>query len=167
MEAGTHALVGVLIQILCFRFFIFPLNIIFTIILGFISHFIVDGLAKITYHTPEPRMEDKFWVIWHIVIFGFSIFTIIWFLIPYWLGELSANLVDIWDWLILRNYENWKKKRDPDFKFKHNYYIHHYIDKFREKLFCWLPNWNYEKKGIIPEILIIFLLLTFIIFMLN
>jgi hypothetical protein len=165
MEAGTHILVGVLIQILCFRFFFYPLNIIFTIVFGFFSHFLVDGLAKITYHTPEPRKEDKFWVAWHIFILGFSIFTGIWFFIPFWIGLLSANLVDIWDWLILRSIEKKKKEKKPDFTFNKNYYIHNAVDKFREKIFFWLPNWNYKRKGIIPELVLIIILWTTIIFL--
>jgi hypothetical protein len=167
MEAGTHAVVGVLIQILCFRFLIFPFNIIFTIIFAFFSHFLVDALADITYHTPEALTEDKFWVFWHIIILIFSIFTLIWFFIPYWIGEISAISIDIWDWLILRGIQKRRKLKDPDFSWKKNYFIHKSIDKFRKKLFFWLPNWRYKKAAVLTEIIIISILWISIYSLIN
>ncbi|MFX0044059.1 MAG: hypothetical protein ACFE8L_14185, partial [Candidatus Hodarchaeota archaeon] len=68
MNLITHVLVGVFIQILFFEFFIFPFNFLLTIIFAFLSHFIVDALAKITYHTPEPHWDDKFWVSWNMTV---------------------------------------------------------------------------------------------------
>ena len=69
MEDITHFLTGVLIQILFFMYFIFPFNILFTMVFAFLSHFLIDALAKITYHTPEALKGDKFWIIWHIIIY--------------------------------------------------------------------------------------------------
>lgn len=169
MEAITHILTGVLIQILCFQYIPFPYNIILTILLAFFSHFLIDALAKITYHTPDARWDDTFWVIWHIIIFASSILVAIWFFIPYWLGLLSANLVDIWDWLILRNMQKIKESPENESskeKWGHQYFIHPLIDTFRTKLFFWLPNWNYKKRGILPELMLIASLLIIIIFML-
>jgi hypothetical protein len=169
MEAVTHILTGVLIQILCFEYLPFPYNIILTIIIAFFSHFMIDALAKITYHTPEARLNDKFWVLWHIFIIALSVLVAIWFFIPYWLGLLSANLVDIWDWLILRNIQNFKSKSEdakPEEKWGEKFFIHPLIDKFRAKLFFWLPNWNYKKRGVIPELILISALWT-IIYSLN
>ena len=128
MEAITHILTGVLVQILCFQYLIFPYNILFTILFAFFSHFIIDALAKITYHTPEPRKEDKFWLIWHIIILGGSIIGLVWFFIPFWLGELFANLVDVWDWLILRPIQSKKKKLNPETNWGEKYFLHPLID---------------------------------------
>lgn len=165
MEAITHNLTGVLIQIVCFQILIFPLNIIFTIVIGFFSHFIIDALAKITYHTPDAMKEDKFWVWWHIIVIILSISSLIVFIVPFWLGMLFANFVDIWDWLILRPLQNRKKKSNPDVTWGNNLYIHKVIDKFRDKTLFWLPNLNYNKKGVIPEIILICLLLVLIGFL--
>ncbi|GAG64386.1 unnamed protein product, partial [marine sediment metagenome] len=62
METITHNLVAVVIQILCFNFLRFPWNLTFTIFFAFISHIFVDAIAVITYHTPDPHKEDKFWL---------------------------------------------------------------------------------------------------------
>ena len=169
MEAITHILTGVLIQILCFEYIPFPYNIIITVILAFFSHFLIDALAKITYHTPDARWKDPFWVIWHVIIFASSIFAAIWLLVYSWalvLGMVCANLVDIWDWAILRNIQKIKESPENDSsgeKWGEKYFIHPLIDKFRKKAFFWLPNWNYKKRGIIPELFLISGLLTLII----
>lgn len=164
MEAITHILTGVVLQILCFKYVLFPWNYILTIFLSFLSHFIIDALAKITYHTAEPQKEDKFWVIWHIIIFIASVGSAIYFFIPYWLGVLSANLVDIWDWAILRTIQNRKRENEKIENWGENYFIHYnLIDKIREKIFFWLPNLNNKKYGIIPELLLILILNVLII----
>ena len=97
----THLLAGILIQVLCFNIFYFPLNFLFTILLAFLSHFILDAFVDITYHTPDPQKGDKFWLSWRIIDYVGTIITSIFF-IPYILGMILANLVDIVDWIILR-----------------------------------------------------------------
>ncbi len=166
MELITHVLTGVLIQILCFKYLIFPFNFLLTMLFAFLSHFFIDTLAKITYHTSEALKEDKFWVIWHyiIAISSFSVIGIgIIFSIFYVLGALFANLVDIWDWVILRPIQNKKKKENPDSKWGEGYFIHPIIDWIRDKPFFWLPNWNYKKKAIIIEIITIITLFLLIL----
>ncbi len=164
MEGITHILTGMIVQILCFIYLAFPFNIIFTIIFGFFSHFVIDTLAKITYHTPEAHKDDKFWVAWHIITPVLCLVLIIWVAIVnlFWfflLGAISANLVDVWDWVILRPKQNKLKEKDPKAKFwGENLFIHPAIDWIREKPFSWLPNWNHEKKGVIVELITIVLL---------
>ena len=114
MEDITHFLTGVLIQILCFMYFKSPFNILYTMVFAFLSHFLIDALAKITYHTPKALKGDKFWIIWHIIIYSGSLIVLIIFFIPYWLGMLFAKIVDIWDWFILRPIQNKKKKKIPN-----------------------------------------------------
>ncbi|MHA1293185.1 MAG: hypothetical protein ACTSQJ_10995 [Promethearchaeota archaeon] len=174
MEGITHILTGILIQILCFIFFPFLFAIIFTFIFGFFSHFIIDTLAKMTYHTPEPHKEDKFWVYWHIITISLIFILIIWILVINWIlffffifGGVAANLVDIWDWVILRPKQRKKKAEDPNAKFwGDNLFIHPVIDWIREKPFFWLPNWNEKKKGITIEIITIVVLWTLIAYFL-
>ena len=163
LETVTHNLVAVVIQILCFKYFLLPFNIIFTIIFAFLSHIIVDGIAIITYHTPEVQKGDKFWIIWHVIIIGLSLFSIIFFAIPYWLGMVFANLIDIWDWFILRPIQKRKIKRNIESKWMDKYYLHKIVDRFRDKFLGWLPKWNYKRAGILFEILLIVILIIPII----
>ena len=166
MEAITHILTGVLIQVLCFKYLVFPLNFLLTMLFAFLSHFAIDTLAKITYHTPVALKDDKFWVIWHVVTLIAAVSAGIVFFIPYVLGGLFANLVDIWDWGILRPMQNKKKKEDPDSKWGEGFFIHPIIDWIRDKPFSWLPNWNYNRKAILVEIITITTLFTLILFFL-
>ena len=168
MEAITHILTGILTQLLCFIFFPLPVAILLTIIFGFFSHFITDSLAKLTYHTPIPHTEDKVWVIWHVLTVGLNGLLIIWLCIIDWtlfffllLGAISANLVDLWDWVFLRPKQRKVKAQDPNAKFwGDNLFIHPAIDKFRANipLFSKLPNLTENKKGIITEIITITIL---------
>ena len=169
MELITHVLTGIFIQILCFRYLAFPFNILLTMLFAFLSHFVIDTFAKLTYHTPVALKDDKFWVYWHYIIYissGATIITGLIFYPPYLLGGLFANLVDLWDWVILRPLQNKKKKKDPESKWGEGYFIHPIIDWIRDKPFGWLPNWNYKRKGIIIEIITIFSLIFLIIFFL-
>ncbi len=143
-----------------------PYSYIFTMLFAFLSHFLIDALSKITYHTPEPRTEDKFWVIWHIIILLFSILSFGIFILEFWLGMLFANLIDIWDWVIIRNIQNYKKKKNSDSKWCAHCYFHPVADAVRNKLFFFLPNLNYRRIGIIPEIFLISCLSFFIAFLL-
>ncbi|MHA1688125.1 MAG: hypothetical protein ACTSUN_02135 [Promethearchaeota archaeon] len=166
MEAMTHNLTGVCIQILCFKYFLTPYNYIFTMLFAFLSHFLIDALSKITYHTPEARKEDKFWVIWHVIILGVSIASFAIFILEFWIGMLFANLIDIWDWLIIRNIQNHKRKKDPESNWCQHCFFHPLADVLRDKLFFFLPNLNYKRIGIVPEIIILGLLSFFITFLL-
>jgi hypothetical protein len=155
LETITHNLVAIIIQILCFNSLNFPWNIIFTIILAFISHIIVDTFSVITYHTPEAQKGDKFWLIWHYIIYAISLFSIVIFFIPYWLSMLFANIMDLWDWFILRPIQKKVINKNPESKWGDKYYFHRIVDWVREKLFFWLPKRNYKKSGVVIEILLI------------
>ncbi|UCC20615.1 MAG: hypothetical protein JSV62_04825 [Promethearchaeota archaeon] len=155
MESITHNLAAVLIQILCFNIFFYPLNIIFTIIFAFLSHFLSDAFSKLTYHTPEAMKNDKFWITWHIIIYTASIVTFIIFFLPFWLGMLFVNLPDIIDWFILRPIKNKKKRESPDAIIKKNYSMHQISDWIRIKILFWLPDLTYKKYGVITELIMI------------
>ncbi|MHA2036794.1 MAG: hypothetical protein ACW98X_10195 [Promethearchaeota archaeon] len=165
MEFITHNLFAVLIQILCFKFVIFPFNIILTVIFAFLSHIITDAISIITYHTPEVQ-KNIFWIVWHVVIYILSIGSLVVLIIPFWLGIFFANVMDFWDWYILRPIQKKKKKKNPETKWGENYYFHRIVDVTRDRLFYWLPKWNYKKAGILIEILIIVILVVVIVFLL-
>ena len=155
METITHNLIAILIQILCFKFLAFPINIILTIIFSFFSHVFFDAISVITYHTPERMEEDKFWKWWHIIIYGISILSFILFIVPFWLSLFFANVMDLWDWYIYRPIQkrklNVKTGQYPGGKL----YFHIIVDWFRDTFLNWLPRWNYKKGGIIIEIVMI------------
>ncbi|MHA2290410.1 MAG: hypothetical protein ACXABG_16610 [Promethearchaeota archaeon] len=155
METITHNLAAIILQILCFNFFIIPWNIITTIIVAFLSHVLVDALSVITYHTPEAQKGDKFWLIWHYFIYAVSLLSIVIFFIPYWLSILFANIMDLWDWFILRPIQKKIKKKTPESKWGDKYYFHQFVDWIRDNIFFWLPKRIYNKSGILIEILLI------------
>jgi len=165
LELITHNLIGVIIQILCFTFLLFPLNIVCTILFAYLSHIFCDALSIITYHTPESQKGDKFWIIWHYIIYLLSAISFVLFLIPYWLGMLFANIIDIWDWLILRPIQNKKREKNPESKWGEKYYLHRSVVWVRKKLFSWLPVREYKKSGIIIEIFIILTLSIILVFL--
>ena len=161
MNLQTHILAGILIQIFCLRVFIFPFDILLTILFAFLSHFIIDAFVLITYHTSEPQQGDLFWISWQIISYGSGTIFILFFL-PYALGMLFANLIDMIDWLILRQIHRIKLKTE-ELDWTKNYFFHNIIAKIRKYALFWLPNWNYEKKAIIPEIIINVILIIGII----
>ncbi|MFW9937073.1 MAG: hypothetical protein ACFFD5_05450 [Candidatus Thorarchaeota archaeon] len=160
----THLLAGILIQVLCFKFFSFPFDFLLTILFAFLSHFILDALVNITYHTPDPRKEDKFWLFWRVFDYSGTAIICIIFFFPYVLGMLFANMMDIVDWVIMRPIYR-KKVGQEEFDWNKNFIFHELIAKFRDKLLFWLPNWRFKKYGIIPELIIItgFLILIIIL----
>jgi hypothetical protein len=164
LEFLTHNLFAVIIQILCFRFVFFPFNLILTILLSFLSHIFTDAISVITYHTPDVQ-KNKTWIIWHVIIYGLSIFSVVIFFIPFWLGIFFANVMDFWDWYILRPIQKKKKKKDPKTRWGEKYYFHHLVDSTRDRLFYWLPKWNYKKAAIFVEIFIIVILAVIIVFL--
>ena len=158
----THLLAGILTQILSFKFFVFPINFLFTILFAFLSHFLLDAFVNITYHTPDPQKDDKFWLFWRVFDYSGTAIIAIIFFFPYVLGMLFANMMDIVDWVILRPI--YRKKVSPEeFDWNKNFVFHDLIAKFREKLLFWLPNWRFKKFGIITELIIISGFLIFII----
>ena len=164
MELITHNLVAVIIQILCFRYFAFPLAIIFTIIFAYISHLVVDGFAKITYHTPDAHTYDKFWVVWHIIIYSVSLISLIVFIVPFWLAILFANLIDITDWFILRPIRKRRLNKQAEVNQQNLWYAHEQVDWIRNKLLFWLPDWTHKYTGGSIEIIIIISLSLLIFF---
>lgn len=157
MQAITHFLVGIIIQAVLISL-ISPLGIILVIVLAFFSHFLVDSLAKVTYHLKDPQWHDKFWIAYHIIIITLAAVVLVYFWVPYWWGMGIASLIDIYDWMFIRGIR--KVKNDPLWLQK--YEIHPLIDKFRTKFFAWLPDWNAKRYAVVPEAILIVILLVII-----
>lgn len=70
--------------------------------------------------------------------------------------------MDIWDWFILRPIQRRREKKGLDFWGK-KMYFHITVDWVRNTILKRLPRRNYEKGGIIIEIIIIIGLFIWII----
>jgi hypothetical protein len=149
MQAPTHFLTGIVISKLIMHG---PPNIplwIQIILIGtlaFLSHIIVDCFAKLTYHTPDPHPEDKFWVGYHIGIAVLTLIIVIIFIREYWWVMIMTVLVDIVDWGVLRAI------------LKKPAWFHPKIDVLREKFLQKLPDYNHTKWSVVIEFLILAIL---------
>ncbi len=152
MQLPIHLIFGILIQVIINRIVSITsiLNPIFVIIVAFSSHFVLDAIAKATYHPPE-RINNKFWLYWHLFTYGIGFFIILLFFWQFFLGMFFANATDIWDWLFLRREA--KRRKKPNWGKK--YYLHPIADKIRAIFFFWLPSLNYNQIGILPELFFI------------
>lgn len=159
MQAYTHFFVGILIQYALRGVAPIWLRVLLVIILSFLSHFPVDVLAKMTYHPPEARPKDPFWVGYHLYVLVMTIVVLVVFWGNYWVAILSAVLVDLYDWVALRGIRAIKK--NPEWG--KGWQIHEIIDRIRERWFTWMPDWNYKRRGIIPEIIIVVVFLIFFV----
>jgi len=166
METITHCFAGIIIQIICFRYLLFPLNVVLTIILAVASHIVIDVFARITYHTPKPQWKDKFWITWHIIIISCAVIVIVIYINPFWLGMLFAKLPDIVDWRILRAIQRRIYKNTPNSSREPKLIFHPLVNWLRNKFFYWLPDLNYKRYGIIIELLFLTFLSIIIYFIL-
>lgn len=146
MQSPTHFLTGILIYNL---FRLIPglspwIYIPLTVILAIASHALLDCVAIMTYHPPEPQKQDKFWVIYHVLIylttFAMVLTAIIIHDLRNYLWVMVASILpDIIDWYTLRPI------------FKKGPVIHPTIDRIRNTLFFWIPKWNMKKWTVVFE----------------
>lgn len=151
MQAYTHFLVGICVQLLIRRWVTSWLWIPLVGVLAFASHVPVDVFARATYHPPDARPHDKFWVAYHVGVFGLSIVVAVVFWSRFWFAMLCATLVDVYDWGIVRGVR--ALKHDPTWAEGREF--HPVIDRIRTRWFQWLPDWNLERKGVVPELLLL------------
>lgn len=100
MQAPTHILAGVIIKKL-FEWRRFkPVAFVIIAVLAFLSHGLLDALARITYHRPDADLGNPVWVGYHLVV----LLTTIVFLYMWWGGYkwaiVFALLPDI-DWVFI------------------------------------------------------------------
>ena len=153
VQAPTHMLFGIFLADLVY--WLFPsismwIYVISVCILAFSSHFLIDAIAILTYHPPKADLNDNFWVGYHIAVYLLALFILIIFFKLYWWVIISAILVDLIDWILLR----FLLKKDP--------LLHHLADKLRAQFFSQLKDFNQEKWTILFEIVIIVILAALI-----
>ena len=146
MQMSTHFLIGILIAKL---FSLFPptfplaIQIILIAFLAILSHYLLDCIAISTYHPYKPHWDDNFFNIFHLIYaYGLSVIIFILFFKNYWWVMLFSILPDIIDWYILRAIVH----KDP--------LVHPSIDKMRDALFSWLPDFKEKKWAVINEFIL-------------
>jgi hypothetical protein len=110
-----------------------------------LSHVIVDVFSLMTYHVPDPRPYDKFWLSYHIVMYILTAIFTLFLVKEFWIPMVASCLIDIADWLFIR----------PIFK-KQKGIIHPYIVAFRNLEFPWIPNFIEKKWSVLIEFGLIF-----------
>lgn len=101
MQEPTHILTGILIQksvgaVLKPR----GLELGVTAALAFLSHGLLDELARVTYHPADPNFHSPVWVTYHSVVAVATIAFLIWWWKQYKWGIAFAALPDL-DWVFI------------------------------------------------------------------
>ena len=160
MQAITHFVVGALLQKFLLGTCSYPWNVIVIFFLAVLSHVPVDLFAFLTFHTPDPHPKWPFWLVTNVIfgIVGLLGAILLWN--PYWWSMLASTLIDIYDWGFLRSVQAIKRHKKPGYTLE-RYFIHTYLDKFRDAHMSWLPNWTHKRRGVVPEICIILVCVLF------
>lgn len=114
MQAPTHILTGVAIQRAFSKMRNRTLAFILMAVCAFLSHGLLDKLARMTYHPPKADFNDWIWVTYH----SFVLLATIYFLIIFWRkykwGILFAILPDF-DWVFIHG-QTWTGINIPFYK---------------------------------------------------
>jgi len=99
MQAPTHLVAGMLIQKSFDRVRHPVICSLVVALVAFLSHGILDSLARFTYHPPEP-IANEFWISYHVIMVVLTIYIFLRYWTKYKLGLVFSILPDL-DWLIL------------------------------------------------------------------
>ncbi len=105
MQEPTHILAGILIQRAAGAIFkprAVELGV--TATLAFLSHGLLDELARVTYHPAKPDFHSAFWIIYHSVVAVTTILFLIWWWKQFKWGIVFAALPDV-DWVFIHGQE--------------------------------------------------------------
>jgi hypothetical protein len=161
MQAPTHILAGVAIQKAFEGKKPRALALAAMAVLAFLSHGVLDKLARVTYHRPDADFHNPIWVGFHVlVVIVTIIFLVLWWK-PYKWGIIFASLPDV-DWVFIHGQELLHIKipfyRQPHLHHLLGLLVDHvppftYMDK--------LPNYRLQPWACVWEILLmaIFILL--------
>jgi hypothetical protein len=104
MQAPTHILAGVVIEKAFAGGKRRAVTLGLTAPLAFLSHGILDKLARATYHPPAPDFRSPFWVGYHLaVLLATIVFLYLWWRGFRW-GIAFAILPDL-DWIFIHGQE--------------------------------------------------------------
>lgn len=95
MQAPTHILAGVLIQ----KAFVWKqhrrLALGLTAVCAFLSHGLLDKLARLTYHRANPDFHSPIWVGYHAALILVTLLFLYWWWKPFKWGIIFASLPDL------------------------------------------------------------------------
>lgn len=100
MQAPTHILTGVLVQKI---FKGNPTSIpaqFATVLFCYVSHIVLDKIARATYHPATADFTDMFWVTYHLIVLLGTITLLYIYGNEYKWGIIAALLPDI-DWIFI------------------------------------------------------------------
>jgi hypothetical protein len=159
MQTPTHILAGVVIQRVVAGGRRRALAFGLTAILAFLSHGVLDKLARITYHPPAADFRSPFWVGYHLVV----LLATIAFLYGWWRefrwGIAFAILPDL-DWVFIHGQEIFHIQI-PRYQQPH---LHHLLQRILEwtpfTVLDRLPNNRHHPWGCLWEVLLVAMLLV-------
>lgn len=157
MQGATHVLVGISLEKIFRKDRMRPvLRFLVIAVLALFLHSVFDRIARITYHPPDARYNDVFWVAWHLVIYSVSIYLLVKFWAKYPIGITFSILPDF-DWVILHGSKALLGQHPSWYQEGHIHKFLHYItDSIPPFSFLqYLPNNIEGKFGIVWEILLI------------
>lgn len=162
MQGPTHFVTGILIQRSMSGVKCVPLRYFLIAFLAYISHGVLDRLAKVTYHPSSPLPHDAFWVFYHVIIALLSLYIFLRFFREYKVGLIFSVFPDI-DWIVLYlsgvfsvELPFWKKPilHGSLFWFVDIFLPSGFIDS--------LPAWGLQKRGAIIEFVLLGLLFSLV-----
>lgn len=154
MQAPTHILTGVLIEQAVSPIGSPALRYSAIVAAGAISHVLLDRVARLTYHPPDPLPRDWFWVGYHALTLGAAAHLVR----TRWRGNkagiLAASLPDF-DWAL-----TWAGRLLPGRQRRERpAHLHHHILRLVETVpgvrsLARLPNWTQRRGGSMLELAI-------------
>ncbi|MEM1569975.1 MAG: hypothetical protein QXL27_05950 [Candidatus Bathyarchaeia archaeon] len=161
MQGPTHLVMGVLIQKILRKVEPISLRYFLTAFLAFISHGVLDRLARFTYHPPTPLFEDPFWIIYHLAMVLLSVLIVVKCWGEYKVGMGFSILPDL-DWVIIHT--------SSFFSFQTSFWgrpIIHNLFNFLDflPLFRYLnslPDLSLRREGVVIECGILLMLVSLI-----
>lgn len=162
MQEPTHILAGVIIQKCCTWKRLRVVGLVVTAVLAFLSHGLLDKLAKLTYHPAHAHFHDYIWVSYHAAVAVATIvFVCIWWR-QYWVGILFAMLPDL-DWVFIHGQEIFHIKI-PFYQQPHLHDLLHWMYaqvpalSFLDRL----PRWRENPWAIVGEVVFVVVLILII-----
>ena len=152
MQNVTHLASGILIQKATARVQDASLRRLLVASLGLLSHGVLDKLARMTYHPPDPQPDDPFWVTYHKTLYTASVLVLIAGYRSYKQGMFWASAPDL-DWVV-----RWVSRRLPaDAPLWEEPILHKTLHRLIDSLpglslLNHLPDWRSKKKGALVEI---------------
>jgi hypothetical protein len=152
MQAPTHILTGVLIQQTAHPISSPALRYSTIVAAGAISHVLLDRVARLTYHPPDPLPRDWFWVAYHTLTFGAAAHLVRTRWGQHKTGILAASLPDL-DWALTWAVRLLPRRRRPARPDR----LHHYALRLVESVpgvrsLARLPNWTHRRRGSMLEV---------------